>query len=125
MKTSYEKRLAISIGGNPDSEFHSESGLLIAKGYERVVLGGRGPYVEFTDEQIVRENVIIPENQQWRLNHLEAYYDEWRSKDDSNVKLYHQKKVVDYADYKVGLWYASPFALWVDGKAVIEPLRKK
>lgn len=125
MTTSYEKRLAIPIEGNPDTIFKTESGTVVAKGYERIVIGGRGPYVEFTEAQIVKDAIVIPENMQWRLSNGNSYYDEWRTTDESNVKLYQQKKTVDYADYKVGFWYITPFALWVDGKVLIEPLRKK
>jgi len=32
---------------------------------------------------------------------------------------------VDYADYKVGLFYISPFDLFVEGEPVIPKLEKK
>jgi hypothetical protein len=41
------------------------------------------------------------------------------------VKVYDQKRSVDYADYKVGLFYISPFDLFVEGEAVITELEKK
>jgi len=41
------------------------------------------------------------------------------------VKVYDQKRTVDYADYKVGLYYISPFDLYVEGEAVITKLEKK
>ena len=50
---------------------------------------------------------------------------EWRTKDQSNVKVYDQKRTVDYADYKVGLFYISPFDLFVEGEPVITKLEKK
>jgi hypothetical protein len=50
---------------------------------------------------------------------------ESRTKDQSNVKVYDQKRTVDYADYKVGLFYISPFDLFVEGEAVITKLEKK
>ena len=40
------------------------------------------------------------------------------------VKVYEQKRTVDYAEYKVGMLYASPFDLFVDGKPVITKLSK-
>jgi hypothetical protein len=39
---------------------------------------------------------------------------EWRTKDQSNVKVYEQSRTVDYADYRVGLFYISPFDLFVE-----------
>ena len=50
---------------------------------------------------------------------------EWRSKDQNNVKVYEQSKTVDYADYKMGLFYVSPFELFVEGEPVITKLEKK
>jgi len=87
---------------------------LLAKGYVRVVIGKRGPYVEFTPEQIQWENFFIPDDQKYRLNSREVYYDEYRSYDCSFVKLYYQKRRVAYADYELGLCYISPFDLLRD-----------
>jgi len=41
------------------------------------------------------------------------------------VKVYDQKRAVDYADYKVGLIYISPFDLFVEGGPVITMLDSK
>ena len=41
------------------------------------------------------------------------------------MKVYDQKRTVDYADYKVGLFYISPFDLFVEGEAVITKLDRK
>ena len=49
----------------------------------------------------------------------------WRTKDQSNVKVYDQKRTVEYADYEVGLFYISPFDLFVEGEAVITKLENK
>ena len=50
---------------------------------------------------------------------------EWRTVDQSNVKVYEQSRTVDYSDYKVGLFYISPFDLYVEGEAVITKLERK
>jgi len=50
---------------------------------------------------------------------------EWRTKDQSNAKVYDQKRTVDYANYKVGLFYISPFDLFVEGEAVITKLERR
>ena len=54
-----------------------------------------------------------------------VFFVEWRTKDQSNVKVYDQKRTVDYADYKVGLFYISPFDLFVEGEPVIMKLERK
>jgi hypothetical protein len=94
-------------------EFFTYSGTLIARGYTRVVFGGRGPYVEFSTEQIVQAALVVPELERWRFtsSNPHFYYWEYRSNDPSNVKVYLQRRLVDYADYRVGMWYISPFEL--------------
>lgn len=111
---SYQERLRISITGDNDTLFYTKEDLLVAKGYERIVIGGRGPYIEFTESQIVTENLLIPNDQQYRLKSDKVYYIEFRSMDESYVKVYYQLKEVDYADYKVGMLYISPFELKTD-----------
>lgn len=80
----------------------------MAIGYERVVIGGRGPYIEFTDDQIQRDAIRIPTSKEYKLHNSMSYYHEYRSDDSSYVKVYYQKIGVQYADYKVGYWYISP-----------------
>lgn len=125
MATRYIERLKLPVDGCPDIEFRTHNGLLIARGYERIVLGQRGPYIEFKPDQIVRDNITIPEAQKWRLTHPFVFYNEHRSKDYCSVKLYEQKRTVEYADYKVGFWYVSPFQLSSNKYPVlIEPLKR-
>lgn len=94
--------------------FYTHSGLEVARWYERVVIGDRGPYIEFHGEMLTKDGIFIPDNQVWRIKNVLCYYVEWRTKDDSNVMIYNQKKTVKYADYKIGLWYISPFDLTSD-----------
>jgi hypothetical protein len=97
-----------------DLQFYTKTGLLIATGYDRLVIGKRGPYVEFSD--VVLDNIHIPNEQKYRLDSLVVYYDEYRTNDECNVKVYFQKKTVKYADYKIGKWYISPYDLVFDTK---------
>ena len=88
------------------------NGIKIATNYNRIVHGGRGAYVEFLDSQIVKEGLTIPEKQRWRMTPYSqnpAFYEWWETED--GVKLYHQLKTVDYADYIVGRWYVTPTKL--------------
>jgi hypothetical protein len=128
MDSNYQDRLWISLEGNDHTRFETKSGLHVATGYTRVVIGERGPYVEFLPSHLIWENLHIPDNQKYRLEHPwkdKVFYVEWRTKDQSNVKVYDQKKTVDYADYKVGLFYVSPFDLFVGGEPVIKKLEKR
>jgi len=112
--------------------FYTKSNLIVAKGYERVVIGDRGPYVEFSEDQIVHDSLEIPKDQLWRLHWLQpdpkrrCYYWEFRSTDESFVKVYFQKRIVNYADYKIDMWYISPFDLVTDRWSVlVKPLEVK
>ena len=113
-KLKWPERLRISLVGDDATRFYTKSGLLLAIRYTRVVIGGRGPYIEFEDRQIIHGNIHIPDDQEYRLMDKRIHYHEHRSNDKSNVKLYFQKKEVAYADYKVGKWYIAPDLLKTD-----------
>ena len=126
MVTDYKKRLKIPLAGYHNIRFTTKSGFLVANGYNRIVLGGRGPYVEFKPDNIIRNSLFIPMEKEYKLLPKYTslvYYIEHRTAID-NVKVYYQMKEVDYADYKVGMYYMSPFDLLADGQVIIEELRK-
>jgi hypothetical protein len=84
--------------------------LLIAEGYNGIVKTDEGEmYYEFEDSHIKKENIHIPARARWRVNSDKAFYVEYRSNCQRNVKLYHQLKLVSYADYKIGRWYISVY----------------
>jgi len=94
-----------------DNTIKTNAGTIIGNGYERIVHGGRGDYIEMTDDQIVKSNIFIPQHALWRQKpkyDALVYYYEYRTVDVSFIKIYYQKKLVDYADYKIGYWYVSP-----------------
>ena len=85
------------------------NGSEICKKYERIVVGDYGAFVEFSiagDSEF-----IIAPGQEYRIN--DKRYSKnvkyiWLTIDDgSNVKIYHQKKGVTYADYRPGMYYVS------------------
>jgi len=78
----------------------------IATGFNRIVHGGRGDYVEFDEDQMIKKNLFIPQDQEYRITDELVYYVEYRTLD--GTKVYFQKKLVDYADYKIGKYYISP-----------------
>jgi len=96
----------VYIGGHKG--IYTLSDLKIATDFNRIVHGKRGAYVEFLDNQIIKENVYIPEDKNWRLDYDLVYFIEYRSKCESYVKFYFQKKKVNYADYIIGRWYTTP-----------------
>lgn len=105
----------LKLEGDQSTAFFSESGLLLAKGYRKVVIGKRGAYVEFDGKNIVLENLHIPGEERWRVRSDTAYYIEYRSNCKSNVMVYWQKRYVQYADYELGKWYMTPSDLYLKG----------
>jgi hypothetical protein len=109
----YKDFLKIPEDGS-NLEFRTSSDTIIARKYERVVIGQRGPYVEFTSNQILCNKLFIPKSQLFRLSDPKIYYIEFRTNDDSNVKVYYQMRTVAYADYKIGYFYVSPSDLYTN-----------
>jgi len=111
--------MIIPLNGDPSMSLFTSAGLLLAVGYTRIEFGKRGPYIELNQEQIQHANIHKAE-----VSHY--YYEEFRSNCAANVKVYFQRKPVDYADYRVGMYYVSPFDLRDENRmAVIAPLENK
>lgn len=97
----------LSINGG--KALYSKSGTLICDSYKRIVIGDYGAFVEFNEPNY--ENYIIAPGQEYRVKDP-RYKDNvkyiWLTlNDDSNIKIYYQKKPVVYADYKPGMLYVS------------------
>jgi len=91
-------------------------GTVIARGYERIVIGDYGAFVEFAPQYAVRENMKVKESEIYRIKD-EKYsknvkYIWLTAKDKSDCKIYFQKKTVDYADYRIGMLYVSPYEVF-------------
>ncbi len=110
----YLKLLNLPEMPNEFVRFKTYAGLPIANGYLRVVIGARGPYVEFDKFQMVSDSLKMPSGEEWRIGHDSAYYIEYRSKCSAMVKIYFQKRKVDYADYRLGCLYISPYDMVSD-----------
>ena len=48
-------------------DLYSNEDTLICKGYERIVIGDYGAYIEFSTPQIVRDNIKIKQGQEYRI----------------------------------------------------------
>ena len=121
---NYIERLLIPLTTNKIS-LYTKSKLKIASGYRRIVIviGERGPYIEFEKKHLEFNNFIIPEAKKYKLTSKNCYYIEYRSYDSAFVKLYFQKRSVNYADYKVGKYYISPFDVYFhNGERVIKEI---
>ena len=92
---------------------YSRCGTLIARKYNRIVIGHYGAFIEINDSDIIKGNIKCQSGQEYRI-YDPSYKDRvkyhwYTTIDDSNCKLYFQQKGVEYADYKIGKWYISPY----------------
>jgi hypothetical protein len=102
--------------------FKTKSGTVFANDYNRVVIGGQGPYIEFEQKHIVCELETEP-GQEYRGTgkYIYAKYYWLRPLGDSSVKVYLQRHGVSYADYKTGKYYVTPDQLeWGDTELYAE-----
>jgi len=91
--------------GNSDLEIKNAGGTLISNGYERIVIGDYGPYVEFNTSQAAMSN--LKSKYPGKPNRPVKYL--WLETNDRlKTKVYYQQDVVKYADYKIGMLYVSP-----------------
>ena len=107
--------------GDNDVVFETVNGLVICIGYNRIVFGDHGPYIEFLDEN------ILPDYWHCERSNI-GYYDKYYPIDKSSILLYGQRASVKdlpnppkgprsfngnrkegYADYIVGRYYISPY----------------
>jgi hypothetical protein len=113
---------------------YSSSGLLLAKGYVRVVTLAPaaakehgGPYAELFSEQVRWDSFHpIPNPCPFHLNKQKKpsrhrYFREFRSNDAENIMLYVQQLRVKYADYIIGRCYIGI----ADLRTVVQPLKAK
>jgi hypothetical protein len=126
MPTKYLDRLKLPMSGENDIRFTTHNGLAVAKGYQRVIEALKGPLVEFRPDQLIMENLQIPPQQQWRVQHPASAYIEYRSKDYCNVKFMRVKNKDFGKDMTEGMFYASTFDLKSDKYPVlIDVLRRR
>lgn len=96
--------LSLEGGG----QLFTNNGTMLCDRYNRIVVGDYGAFVEFIKPA---STFVIAPGQEYRVN--DKRYSKnvkyiWLTIDDgSNIKIYHQKKKVLYADYIRGAYYVS------------------
>lgn len=110
LREYYRSQLNIPL---QDSFIFTPNNLLLANGYNRIVIGDYGAYIECLSTQIVIENI----RQRWpgKPNRSVKYI--WMEPiDGSEVKIYYQKRKVDYADYIPKRYYFNPSEILIRSK---------
>ena len=89
---------------------YTSRGSLICGRYDRIVVGDYGAFVEFDEKDTIRNFILAP-GQEYRV--MDERYAKnvkyiWETINDfSDIKIYHQKRGVSYADYIPGKYYVS------------------
>ena len=92
------------------------SGTVIANGYNRIVIGDYGSFIEISPSQILMDKLHVREGQTYRIEdprYAEHVKYLWYTANDwSDVKVYLQKRTVEYSDYKPGMIYVSVYEVF-------------
>jgi hypothetical protein len=113
----YRNNIPIFLNINGDDNFvlYSKDNTPFSIGYNRIVIGDYGAFIEFDKSQLIKKNIQPKKGQEYRYKDLKfrdnvKYY--WYTTiDNSDIKIYYQKKIVSYADYLPGMFYVSPLEI--------------
>lgn len=105
------------LAGNPVTTLCTLDDTVICKGYTRIVIGDYGAFVEISPNQICEEVLRCKPGQEYRYQDKRfaenVKYLWLTARDRSYCKIYLQKKKVSYADYIPGMYYISPYEVYV------------
>lgn len=115
----YKKYTPAYLQDHQNDILYSFGFLPVCRGFERIVIGDYGAYVEFSPQQACYENFIIEPGQQYRLE--KRYQDTikyiwYRMNHSIDTKIYFQLHTVSYADYRKGYYYVSVFDIIPDNE---------
>ena len=97
----------LDINGS-NTPLYTFNNTLLCRAYDRIVVGDYGAFIEFKD---AASEFVIQPGQEYRV-----YDDKYKNNvkyiwlttpDQSNIKIYKQKRTVSYADYKPNYYYVS------------------
>lgn len=98
---------------NKKEPIHSRDGVLLAKKWQRVVIGDYGAFIEIDDKDACRENLSVKKGEEYRIDDPKysnsVKYQWFVPCNGYEAKMYFQQAEVVYADYKAGKWYVSPY----------------
>lgn len=117
VRTEYEDALPdwCNVAGD-DISLETVSGTVIANGYTRIVIGDYGSFIEISPSQILMDKLHVREGQTYRIEdpryaeHVKYLW--YTANDRSDVKVYLQKRTVEYADYKPWMIYVSVYEVF-------------
>lgn len=126
MRQLYRDELPPGIDFNGcRTPLYTKDGTLVARGYQRVVIGDYGAFLEIEPQDFIIKEVTVKPGEEYRLKDSKyahnVKYLWYTAKDKSNIKIYYQLREVLYADYRVGMFYISPYEVEIQG----EPMKNE
>lgn len=110
----YLKNIPTNLSVDGGNEIYTLKGTLIAKQYERIVIGDYGAFIEINSPELNKLQTQIGEEYRQRQEYNAKY--EWLTiNDGSNIKIYYQKHPVNYADYIPNKYYISVYEVLAKG----------
>ena len=104
----YEEHIPRFLDLNGGGALKTSKGTLLCNSYDRIVIGDYGAFIEYSEPAT---EYVCKKGQEFRMqdpNYKDRVKYDWlTAKDSSGIKIYHQKRTVTYADYKVGKYYVS------------------
>ena len=106
---------AFLLSFDKTKSLYTLNGSLICNGYDRIVIGDYGAYIEFSSEQANKDLFAVAAGQEYRIDNLRyanVKYAWLTINDESQIKIYYQKNTVSYADYKPQHYYVSVYEVY-------------
>ncbi len=106
---------AFLLSFDKTKSLYTLNGSLICNGYDRIVIGDYGAYIEFSSEQANKDLFTVAAGQEYRIDNLRyanVKYAWLTINDESQIKIYYQKNTVSYADYKPQYYYVSVYEVY-------------
>ena len=107
----HQRRILATFGHSGVGFFNSLTldGVAFSNGFQRLVIGDHGPYIEMDSIAIP---LMVKPGHEWRIGSPRVKYEWYIPRDSREVKIYKQINTVGYADYRVGMFYACPYELF-------------
>lgn len=106
----FEENIPSFFQAGNTQKLYTGNGSLICDGYERIVIGDYGAFVEFNVDQANKATFSVAKGQEYRISdpkYKNVKYYWYTINDGSNIKIYFQRRRVPYADYKPRMFYVS------------------
>lgn len=106
---------ASTLNLDESKPLYTFNGIKLSEGFERVVIGDYGAYIEYDLSQVPQDMKYIYETgEEYRV---QPYWKNrvkyiWYTTQEHDCKIYWQLRTVSYADYKRKKFYVSPYEIY-------------